>query len=228
MKKIILVYLLIVLLALPSIPTASAALTRLNYPRDNDIITYTNNVEINITSAGSSNCVLYYQTSLGIVPYNQSVVCNGISSVDLPNANGLYNISIADDAGDIITHNIEIKKPVGILITSIYIITFLIFLGLFFMTFLLMAKLAILNVTIYNILTSLALFFGVLIMYQFNQEFTTLPFIIDWLDITISLGWIFVIWPIAAFFISFFVNAIKKRDVPTAREITGKEMYQYG
>ena len=219
----------IFILSIMIIGTASAGVDSINYPRNNDIISETARINLNVSSTAVSNCVFYYTTSNGAVPYNQSVLCNGISLVNLPNADGNYNISVQADGGSSVTNVITVDKPNGILITLIYVLTFFVlFSGLFFFVINL-AKLATVSTTIFDVALSWSIYFGVLISYQMVIEYSNVPFIIGWLDLMRVIGgWVLFVLPLIAFFITFFFKGMKKKSLPSIKDMTGRSPIGYG
>lgn len=219
MKKLLF---FLIILSFMIIPSISSIVDNINYPYNNDIISYSARIQLNVSSSASTGCYFTYSTSLGPALYNQSVECNGISLVDLPNANGEYNLTVTDDVSDSQTITIKVEKPAGILVTMIYFFSFLILLFMLFIFIINLAKLATINFTIFDVAKSLTIYFGLLISYQLVIEYVGVPFIIDWLDLIRSIsGWIMVVLPIISFFITFFVKGTKKKKMLSIQEMTG-------
>jgi|TARA_Y100000310_G_scaffold193850_1_gene193801 hypothetical protein len=226
MKKL---FIFMVLSILLSLTIVSAGITSINYPYDNDIITHSLNIPLDVSSSASTNCVLYYDSSTGAVPYNQSVGCSGITEIDLPNANGVYNLTISDDAGSTKKIKITLEKPEGILITAIYILTFAILLGMLFIFIITLAKISVVDLNVYNVAVSLTFYFALLISYQLNQEYANVPFILDWLDLLIKMGgYLLVVVPLVGFVITLIIKSTKKGDVVDTRDLTGGKLMRYG
>lgn len=222
-------FFMLFLTAVLLIGLSSAAVSKINYPRDNDILIYSQGVNLNVSSSGSTNCVFFYATTTGIVPYNQSVLCNGLTLVNLPSADGIYNITVQDDAGSSQTNTITISKPSGILVTFIYAVSFLIVLSMLFIFILNLAKFIIADTTIYNVAVSWTVYFGLLISYQLSQEYLNIPLVMSWIDLFMSVGgWLLVVFPVIAFVVSFIKKGVDKKNVPNPQEITGRQLLKYG
>lgn len=225
-------YLAIFLILFLSINNSSAAITSINYPYNNDIIPNTARIQLNISSSGSTGCVFYYDTPTGTVAFNQSIACNGVSLVNLPNAEGAYNLTVEDSAASTQTITVTVDKPAGILITAIYILTFFLFLSMLFLIILNIARLATFSMTIFDVAISLSVYFGMLILYQLSIEYINVPFFIGWLDLIQlgNIGWLFVAFPIIAFFVSFTYKGTQKKKLPSVQEMTGdvRRVGRYG
>lgn len=207
----------------------SGAIESINYPHNNDIITYTNNIPLDVSSSGSTGCYMTYTTSTGDVALNQSITCNGISSIDLPNSNGVYNLTAWDDSANSQTITITVSKPSGILITLIYALSFVILLGMLFMFIIILGRFVMLDVTIYNVALSWTFYFGLLVAYQLNEEYAAVPFVLNWLDLIMSIGgWLLFAFPLIAFVISLIKKGTDKKNVPTPQSITGGNLLNYG
>lgn len=219
MKKL---YLFIFALLLINLGTVAATVDSINYPHNNDIISYTAKIKLNVSSSGSTGCIFNYVSSLGAVPYNQTVLCDGVSLVDLPNADGNYNLTVLDDVGDSQTITIKVIKPNGILVAAIYTLTFFLLLSILFVFILNLAKLATTSTTIYDVAISMTVYFGLLISYQLIIEYSAVPFIIDWLDLIRSIaGWVLVMLPLISFVVTFFVKGTQKKKPLSVQEILG-------
>lgn len=218
MKKII----ISVFLAICFISFASAAITSINYPHDNDVITHTSRINLNVSSSGSTGCYFTYTSPTGAVAYNQSIICNGVSLVNLPNAEGTYNLTAHDSAASTQTITVTVAKPSGILVTLIYFLTFFVLISMLFLTIINLAKLATFATTIFDIAISLSVYFGLLIAYQLVLEYSAVPFILNWLDLIQSIGgWVMVMLPLISFFVTFVVKGVQKKNLPSVREMTG-------
>jgi len=224
MKKLIFFLMLLIL----NLSVVNAAITSIDYPVDNGYITHTNNVALEVSSSGSTNCVLYYSTQYGIVPENHSIACSGVTPVNFPSVDGTINITVEDDAGSTVTNTVIITRPGGLLVTFIYAFSILVILAIIFILVLNIAKLAVMDVTVYNVLVSLTAFFALLLAYQLNINYINVPFMTNWLDLFIDFsGWVMVVFPLIAFFITMFVKAVTKKRLLTPQEMTGG-LYKYG
>lgn len=206
----------------------SAGVDSINYPRENDIITYTARIPLNVSSTASTGCYFTYETANGIVPFNQSVGCDGVSFVNLPNSDGDYNITVADDGGSSITRKITIDKPSGILVTAIYVLTFLILLGMLFVFILNLAKFVTLETNIYNLAVSWTIFFALLIAYQLNIEYTAVPFVLNWINVIMMIGgFTLFLFPLIALIIIIFKKSTDKKRPISIEELTGRKLLKY-
>lgn len=222
-------FILCFLTAILATSTVSASVNSINFPYDNGIITYSHNVELDVSSTASSDCVFFYETAGGIIGYNQTVVCNGVTSVIFPSSNGIYNITVMDGAGSSQTNTVIIDKPSGILITLIYTLSFFILLAMLFIFVINLAKFAMLDTTIYNVAISWTVYFGLLIAYQLNLEYGQVPFVLNWLELIMSIGgWLMFFFPLLAFVISIIKKGFDKKQPLSPQEITGRGLMKYG
>lgn len=206
----------------------SAGITSINFPYDNDVLSYSLRIPLNVTSSGSTGCVFYYDAGLGN-SYNQSILCNGDSLVDLPLSSGQYNLSVSDDSGSTQTINIEISRPEGIIVALVYFLSILILLGLLFIFILNLAKFAMMDFTVYNVAVSWTFYFALMIAYLFSLEYSGVPFVISWLELIQNIGlWFFIVFPLIALFVTIFYKSTKKKNTLTTEELTGGKLLQYG
>lgn len=187
---------------------ASATITRINYPSDKEVISHTARIQLNISSSLSEECYFTYNN----IAKNQSINCNGISLVNLPNADGRYNITVADNASSSITQEIIVIRPYGSLVTATYIFTiFLILLSFYWLAYTI-TKFAELSFSLKDFILSFGMLFAFLLDYQLVLEYVNVPFIINWLDLTLSACW-WVLLPFSgiAFIVCAIVRAINKK-----------------
>lgn len=215
-------YLVALCLFIFSIVPVSASWDSINYPYANDVLTYSARIPLNVSSTGSTGCYMNYITSNGQVNNNQPILCNGITLVDLPSAEGTYNITVWDDAADSETIIVTVDKPSGILVTAIYVLTFGILLSMLFIFILVLSRTATARMTIYDVAKSWTAYFGLLVSYQLALEYANVPFVISWLDLIQSIGgWVMIALPLIGFFVTFFVKGTEKKKLPSIEEMTG-------
>lgn len=198
--------LLMVLLLMPSL--VSAGIESINYPAPNDVIPETKNIRLNLTSSLlTENCTFSYD---GI--RNQTVACNGISRVDLPNADGAYQIKVTDGSGNSIGQYVFIEKPTGVLVLVIYGLSYFLIFGIVVSFLRLLLRLLLFKIGLSDMLISLGLYFLLLFDYQLVLEYINIPFLVDWLDLLIDWGgWISIIFALLFWIICVFVRAGKKK-----------------
>lgn len=218
MRKIFFFTILILL----TLNLASASIDSINFPYGNDVLTYSNNIPLDVSSSGSTGCVFFYDSPTGYVPYNQSIDCNGITYVNLPNADGVYNISVMDDATDSIQQTLTISRPSGILVTFIYALSIFLLGAMLFIFVLILAKTAVGDVTIYNLGLSWAFYFTLFATYQLILEYANIPFIVGRIDLLLTISsWLVVVFPVIAFLISVIIKSTIKKQPLSVQEITG-------
>jgi len=127
-----------------------------------------------------------------------------------------------DDGGSSQTIKITIDKPSGILISVIYVLTFFVLLSMLFLVIINLAKLATTSTTIMDVALSFTVYFALLIAYQLVLEYSAVPFVINWLDLIMSIAsWVLVVLPLLSFIITFFVKGTQKRKLLSVQELTG-------
>jgi len=78
---------LLVIFSLVFISLVNAGVDSINYPYNNDVLSYSARINLNVSSSASTGCYFTYDSGTGSVAYNQSISCDGISLVNLPNSN---------------------------------------------------------------------------------------------------------------------------------------------
>lgn len=219
MKK--LYFFLFILILLPLI---NAGIDSIDYPYNNDTLSYTSRIPLEVSSSGSTGCYFNYDHI-----HNVTVECEGVSLVDLPNSDGSYMLYVGDDAGSQTSIQINIVKPSGILITFLYALCVVILIGMLFVFVINIAKLATFSMTIYNLVISWSFFFALLITYQLILEYSAVPFIIDWLDLIMSISmWVVVVFPLIALLITMIKKGTDKKKPISVEEFTGRGLMKYG
>lgn len=212
MKKIFVAFLLMIFL----FPLISSAITSIDYPYNNDTLSYTSRINLQVNSAGSSNCYFNYDNV-----HNVSIACSG-GLVDLPNADGTYMIYVGDDAGSQKNIQVHIVKPSGILIAFLYALVIIFVLGMLFIFVINLAKLATFSTTVYSVAISWSFFFGMLLTYQLILEYSAVPNIINLLDQIRSISmWIAVVFPLIALVVTMFKKGTDKRKPISIEDLTG-------
>lgn len=205
MRKLILSMLFVMLMV-----GMVAGAPTINYPYNNDIV-LGNTIPLDINSA-SSNCYFNYNNI-----YNQSISCNGISNVDMPNAEGNYTLYVGDDVGETsINIILTLPDPNIIIFFSILIIAIVVLL--------LSSLLAI----VYNLINwsldgrdmtyAVSIYFGLFMIYFLANTYLGNQFIEEILLLFIQVGALtHIIIPIVGFFMYFFRSNIDKhRSNPNA------------
>lgn len=216
MKKIIFLCLLSLLLAGLTLPLTVADVLSINYPAANDIISESSRIRLNVTSNGTSDgCYFTYDGTK-----NQSVSCNGISLVNMPNADETYRIRVTDNAGSYVDQQLTIKKPAPSTTNFLFLITVLLLCGSLFLLFYLLKKLVTLDMRWFDLAVSFVFFFAFLIVYQLDLEYLNIPFIFDYLDVFFQ-GSIYalVVFPVIAYFVCGTARSFKKKKHLKAEEM---------
>lgn len=209
-------FLLLILLALPGI---NAQVDLIEYPANNEIIYQTSRIKLNVSTTLGSDCYFNYNNVR-----NQTISCDGVSLVDLPPGNGVYNITVGDNESSLV-QSVIVRKPSGSMVIFTYVFTFLIVAVLLFYFIVLLAKLASFSVGIYDLAANFALYFGLLFCNQLALEYVPVPLFLDWVNFFVgNLGWTSVVFPSIAYFISFFIQLFSKKDGLSVQEYNGKVM----
>lgn len=184
------------------------AVNSINYPAPNDIIPETARIKLDVSSsAADTGCVFSYDNVK-----NVSVSCNGVSLVNLPNADGTYQIKVTNGSGDsCVTQYVTVSKPSGSVVLFIYLFSFFLIFGIglsFFWTFI---RLVLVKVGLMDVTIGLVLYFAILFDYQLALDYIGIPFLISWLDLTITIGmWTAALIPIVLWLICGLVRTFKK------------------
>ena len=208
----------ILFLAILTIPyLVSAQIDTIEYPANNEIITQSQNIKLNITSTAGSNCYFNYNHVR-----NVSVDCEGVTLINLPSGNGVYNLTVGDDDNSI-THVVTVRRPSGDIFLIVYVLTLIVILLLIFYLILLLAKLAMFTIGLYDVAISLGLYFTLLYLYQLAIEYMTITYFLDWLQLFIQiLAWPTFILPLIGFVVCFIVRAFQKKGKLTVEDYNGK------
>lgn len=188
----------------------------INYPAPNDIISESARVRLNVTSNGTSaNCVFSYDNVS-----NQSVGCNGVSLVDMPNADETYRIRVTDSAGSFVDQQVTIQKPSPVTSNFVYVLTILVLCGVVFWVFYLIRKLAEVNLRWFDVAISICFYIIFLIVFQLNWEYVNVPFILDYLDLFFDASiYVLVVFPLIAFFVCGSIRSMKKKKLLRIEEM---------
>jgi hypothetical protein len=208
-----------VLLGVGTIPLVCADVLSINYPAPNDIISQSAKIRLNVTSNGTSADCLFSYDNVS----NTSVSCNGISLVDLPNADATYRIRVTDGDGSFVDQQVTIMKPQGTTIFFIYTLTVIVLASIIFMIVLLISKLATFETNLYHVAISLVLYFVFLITYQLNLEYIAASFILDYITTFFSaMSWVLIVFPILNYVICLLVRTFQKKKIPSVQEQNGR------
>jgi len=202
-------FLIIMMLAL--IPSTIATVESINYPAANDIISETHRIKLDVTSdASSTDCWFSYNKVK-----NVSVNCNGTSLVNLPNADGTYQLTVIDDLGSNVIQNVTVVKEESIMSVAILFSSIIVMIISVFMILVIIHDIATLNFTFKKLALCYALAFTYLILYQLCLEYMNLPSLMQWLDMFLQfIGWGLFILSTIAYIISFFYQlTTKKKNV---------------
>jgi hypothetical protein len=180
----------------------------INYPAPNDIISTGSRIRLNVTSDGfSTNCYFNYDNVS-----NQSVACDGVSLVNMPNADETYRIKVGDGAGNYISQQVTIQKPDGIMVMFVTLLTVVVLCVMIFMTVSQVVKLATFNMKMLDLVICLCLYLVFLFVYQLNVEYMSVPFIMDYLDLFLNWAlYIFAVFAPMNYLICIIVRMFKKK-----------------
>ena len=189
-------------------PLVSASVLEISYPAPNDIISNSARVRLQVVSSfNSSNCYFSYDEV-----YNQTVVCNGTTLVNLPNADETYRIRVGDDSGSYVDQQLTIQKPSPSVTNFDMALTIIILCGLVAMIIYSIARFVKLETNIRDLIVSLCLAICFIIIYQLNLEYINTPFIFDYLDLFMTNGlWILVVFMLVNYFVCATSRSFKKK-----------------
>ena len=178
----------------------------INYPQPNQVISQTSRLPLNVSSdLGSSSCIFLVDGYS-----NTSVVCDGITTVNLPNADGEYLLTVIDQAGDSVTQHVYVSKPMGAMAIIIYLATFALMIWMIFLTFWILLKFAQSKVNIFHVMVCWGSYAIFLFFYQLALEYANVAFLISWFELTIQpLGWIMVVASLSFYLVNSMVNTLK-------------------
>jgi len=180
----------------------------INYPAPNDIISESARIRLNVTSNGTSADCLFSYDNVS----NQSVGCNGVSLVDMPNADETYRVRVTDDSGSYVDQQVTIMKPSAITVNFIYGLTIFLLCSVVFWIFYLIKKLAMIMIKWFDVAISTCVYIVFLIVYQLNWEYINVPFILDYMNLffTGSL-YVLLVFPLVGFFVCGSIRSMKKK-----------------
>ena len=189
-------------------PFSEATVLEISYPAPNDIISNSARVRLQVVSTGnSSNCYFNYDEV-----YNQTVECNGTTLVNLPNADETYRIRVGDDAGSYVDQQLTVQKPSPNVTNFVMALTIIILCSLLAMIIYSIARFVKLETNIKDLIVSLCLALGFILVYQLNLEYINTPFVFDYLDLFMSNGlWILVVFMLVNYFVCATSRSFKKK-----------------
>ena len=189
-------------------PFSEATVLEITYPAPNDIISNSARVRLQAVSTGnSSNCYFNYDEV-----YNQTVECNGTTLVNLPNADETYRIRVGDDAGSYVDQQLTVQKPSPNVTNFVMALTIIILCSLLAMIIYSIARFVKLETNIKDLIVSLCLSLGFILVYQLNLEYINTPFVFDYLDLFMSNGlWILVVFMLVNYFVCATSRSFKKK-----------------
>lgn len=200
----------LLLLGVGTLSFVSASVLYINYPAPNDIISESARIRLNVSSSvNSSDCFFSYD---GV--RNQSVGCDGVSLVNLPNADETYRIRVTDSDGSYVDQQLTILKPAAGVVNFVYAITIIILCGLIYMIVYLIGRLVSFETDVRDTTISLCLLLAFVIIYQLNLEYISVPFILDYMDVFMSVGlWIMSVFVIVNYLVCMTYRAFKKKGL---------------
>lgn len=209
---------MLVLLLLLAITPVLASVDFIEYPAPNEIIYQSSRIKLNVSTTLGQDCYFNYNNVR-----NQTINCDGISLVDLPSGNGVYNITVGDNETSI-TQSVIVRRPSGDMVIFTYIFTFLIVATLLFYVIVLLAKLASFSIGIYDLAANYALYFGLLFCYQLALEYVPIPLFLDWVQFFMTnLAWTAIVLPGVGYLICFFIRLFSKKGMDV-QDYNGKVM----
>ena len=189
-------------------PFSEATVLEISYPAPNDIISNSARVRLQVVSTGnSSNCYFNYDEV-----YNQTVECNGTTLVNLPNADETYRIRVGDVEGSYVDQQLTVQKPSPNVTNFVMALTIIILCSLLAMIIYSIARFVKLETNIKDLIISLCLSLGFILVYQLNLEYINTPFVFDYLDLFMSNGlWILVVFMLVNYFVCATSRSFKKK-----------------
>ena len=189
-------------------PFSEATVLEISYPAPNDIISNSARVRLQVVSTfNSSNCYFNYDEV-----YNQTVECNGTTLVNLPNADETYRIRVGDVEGSYVDQQLTVQKPSPNVTNFVMALTIIILCSLLAMIIYSIARFVKLETNIKDLIVSLCLALGFILVYQLNLEYINTPFVFDYLDLFMSNGlWILVVFMLVNYFVCATSRSFKKK-----------------
>ena len=189
-------------------PFSEASVLEISYPAPNDIISNSARVRLQVVSTfNSSNCYFNYDEVI-----NQSIACNGTTLVNLPNADETYRIRVGDVEGSYVDQQLTVQKPSPNVTNFVMALTIIILCSLLAMIIYSIARFVKLETNIKDLIISLCLSLGFILVYQLNLEYINTPFVFDYLDLFMSNGlWILVVFMLVNYFVCATSRSFKKK-----------------
>lgn len=204
---------------------AGATVDSINYPLDNDVLSYSSRIPLDVTSTGSSGCYFYYETHKGYVYVNSSVSCNGETLVDLPNSNGNYTIYVEDNATSIQSVDVEVAKEGNFLLALFYAVFVFILISVITSIVTTIARLITFKYTPLELGISFGLYFVVLFLNWASIEYVRIPLITTFTDNFVAwLAFPLIILPTIALILSLIFGKGKEVE----QQIKPKGTFGYG
>jgi hypothetical protein len=186
----------------------NATVNSIDYPYNNDVLTYSSRIHLEVTSTAETTCYANYNNV-----HNVTVNCNGVTFFDLPNSNGNYTINVIGDSGSSKSVYVQVQKDRSILTSAFYIVFLLILMGIITIFVTTLGRMITFTYTLLELGTSLGLYFAVLFMYWVSIEYITIPFITDFTEKFIYwLGFPLILIPVIAMILSIFFGESKKAE----------------
>ena len=204
----------IIALFLPCL--VKADVLSINYPAPNDIISESARIRLNVTSNGTSSDCLFSYDNVS----NQSVGCNGVSLVDMPNADETYRVRVTDDGGSYVDQQVTIMKPSATTVNFVYGLTIFLLCGVVFWIFYLIKRFAMTMIKWFDVAISTCIYIVFLIVYQLIWEYINVPFILDYMDLFFTGSiYVLLVFPLIGFFVCGSIRSMKKKKLLTIEEM---------
>lgn len=200
-KKIIFSLLLIMLFS----GIANATISSVDYPKNGQILT-SPTIDLQITSDGST-CTWNYNQ----VVNNSLLSCDG-DKIRLPPVEGQYNITVYDDDSSEII-GVTVSLPSDFLTLGAIIIFVL---GIFLVLITLFKNIESISkfsTSLYEVIYSMSVYFGILSMNYFNLEYFGNSLITDITDMFITVGaFTHMFFPLVGLVLSMIAGGLKQNQ----------------
>jgi hypothetical protein len=196
--------------------SVSSEVLSINNPAPNEVISETARIRLSVSSTEtSSGCYFNYNNVR-----NVSVDCNGTTLVNLPNADGVYQLNVGDSEGTGVTQYVIVKKPTGAIVVLVYTLGLGLMLALLFLLFRMIIRTALLEYNVYDLFTAWGVLFAYMITYQLMLEYVNASFIIGWADLFMNYGgfWILTTLSTTSYAICAIARATRKKRPGDPRE----------
>ena len=205
MKSLTLIFVVLCLICLST--GVLGAVETINYPAPNDIIPETARIRLDVSSdAADEGCVFSYDNVK-----NVSVSCNGVSLVNLPNADGTYLLRVTNGSGSCVSQYVTVSKPSGAVVLFIYILSYFVIFGIGLALFWVLIRLVLLKCGLIYVAISLCLYFALIFDYQLALDYVNIPFLMSWLNLFQDIGlWTAVFIPLVLWLVCGLARTFKK------------------